>query len=94
MCFKKVQKKTSAGVDLVSAKHFENASDLPVQHLSLLFGRSISSGVVPQQFCIGQITPIPKKGKSDLEDCQTYHPITVSCTLFKIYESIILSEIA
>ena len=54
---------------------------------------SNSSGVVLQQFSIGQITPTPKKGKRDLEDCQIYRPITVSCTSFKIFESIILSEI-
>ena len=88
------KKKTSSGVDLISANHFENATDLLVQHLSLLFRMSLSSGVVPQLFCIGQMTPISNKGKRDLEDCQSYHPITVSYTLFKIFESISLIKIS
>ena len=39
-----------------------------------------------QMWCrnIGQITPIPENGKKDLEDFQSYRPITVSWTLFKI----------
>ena len=89
---RKIKKKTSAGIDLVSAKQFQNDSDLLVQHLSLLFQMSISSGVLPQQFCIIQITPIPKKEKKNLQDSQSYHPITVLCTSFRIFESSILSK--
>ena len=82
--------KTSTGVDLIFAKQFENASDLIVQHLLLLFQMSISSGMVPQQFCISQTTPIPKKGKKNLENYQSYCPITVLCTLLKIFSLLFL----
>jgi len=60
------RKKSSIIVDLISAKHFEHSSDLLLQHLSLLFQMSSSSGIMPQQFCIGQITSIPKKGKKKI----------------------------
>ena len=91
---RKIKKRTSTGVDLVSAKHFENASDLLVEHISLLFQMSIYSSVGPQQFCIGQITLIPKKGKRDIEDCQSHQRITISFTLFKIFECTILSKMS
>ena len=78
------RKKTSTGFDakLVYAKHFEKTSDLLMQHLLLLFQMPNSSCEVAQQsyFMINI-------------DCQSYCPITVLCTLLKISESIILSEI-
>ena len=45
---------------------------------------SIVNGVVPYQFTVGQITPIPKKGKKDFTACNSFRPIKVSCTIFKL----------
>jgi hypothetical protein len=90
---KKIKKKSSAGVDLISDKPLEPCllsvernfeRSLLLQHLLLLFQMSISSGIVPQQ--LGQIKPISKKGKKDLDDCRSYPPIAVSSTSFKIFE--------
>ena len=50
-------------------------------------------GVVPLQFCIGQITPILKKGKKDASLCSSYRPITISCTTFKLFESFLTRDI-
>ena len=33
---------------------------------------SIENEVVPYQFLVGQITPIPKKGKKDLTACNSF----------------------
>jgi len=49
---RKIKKKTSFSVDLVSAKRFEIAIDLRVQQFSLLFQMSIYSDLAPQQFRI------------------------------------------
>ena len=54
---------------------------------------SIENGVVPYQFTVGQITPIPEKGKKDFTACNSFRPITVSYTIFKLFESVILEKI-
>ena len=89
---KKLKKRNSAGVDGITARHFDYASALLFNHLSLLFQMSIENGVVPYQFTIGQMTPIPKKGKKDFTACNSFRPIKVSCTIFKLFESVILDE--
>ena len=47
---------------------------------------SIENGVVPCQFTFGQITSIPKNGKKDITACNSFQPMTVSCTIFKLFE--------
>ena len=86
-------KKRNSAVDGIAARHFDYASALLLNHLSLLFQMSIENRVVPYQFTVGQITPIPKKGKKDFASCDSFRPITVSCTIFKLFESVILDEI-
>ena len=53
---------------------------------------SIENRVVPYQFTVGQITTISKRGKRDFTACNLFQPITVSCTIFKLFELVILDE--
>ena len=43
-------------------------------------------------FCIGDLTPIPKKGKSNIQ-CLTFRPITISTTFCKLFELLFVAEI-
>ena len=73
------------GVDGVTARHFDYASAFLSSHLSLIFQMYIENGVVLYQFIVGQITTIPKKGKKDLSAYNSFQPITVSSTIFKLF---------
>ena len=53
----------------------------------------MSSIFVSYNFTVGQITPIPKKGKKDFTACNLFQPITVSCTICKLFGLIVLDEI-
>ena len=80
------------GLDSVSGNHLRNGSPLLLQHLQLLFQMCIDSATVPNSFCTGVVTNILKKGKN-ANECGGYRPITVSSTLSKVLERLVLSEI-
>ena len=50
------------------------------------------SGLVPDVFCAGIVTPVPKKGK-DKSKCTSYRPITVSPVICKLLELLVIDEI-
>ena len=55
--------------------------------LSILFSASLEFGVVPIDWKDAGITPLFKKGKKS--DSQNYRPISLTCLVCKIMESII-----
>lgn len=89
---RRIKKKKSRGADGISALHLKNPSSMLIQHLALLFQMIFVQGVVPSNFCIGSLTPVPKKGKP-LEECTSFRPITISTTFCKIFELLIIKEI-
>ena len=89
---RKLKKKKSMGCDGICALHFQNASDKLICHLSLLYQMVFCSGVVPDSFCLGLISPILKKGK-DPYVCSSYRPITVSSVFAKIFELLIINSL-
>lgn len=84
--------KGSSGIDEVSAIHLKHGGKLLVAHLSLLMQMIFSQGIVPASFCIGDLTPISKKGKSETQ-CTAFRPITVATSLCKLFELLFIQEL-
>ncbi|KAK2719437.1 hypothetical protein QYM36_005057 [Artemia franciscana] len=80
------------GLDGVSGNHLRNGSPLLIQHMQLLFQMRIDSATVPKSFCTGVVTNILKKGKN-ANEFGGYRPITVSSTLSKVLEKLVLREV-
>ncbi|KAK2716408.1 hypothetical protein QYM36_010833, partial [Artemia franciscana] len=80
------------GLDGVSSNHLRNGSPLLIQHMQLLFQMCIDSATVPKSFCTGVVTNMLKKGKT-ANECGGYRPITVSSTLSKVLEKLVLCEV-
>ena len=72
-----LRKKFSRGYDQLCGFHLLHASDKLLQHLHLFYQIIFNSGIVPDSFCVGTLTPVPKKDK-DSRQCCSYRPITVS----------------
>ena len=68
------------------------ASPLLIQHMQLLFQMCIDSATVPKSFCTGVVTNILKKGKN-ANECGGHRPITVSSSLSKVLEKLVLREV-
>ena len=59
-----LKNKSSCGIDRVSAIHIKHGGSVLPMHLSLLMQMIFTQGVVPSSFYVGDLTPIPKKGKN------------------------------
>lgn len=59
--------------------------------LCAIFQQSLSSGVVPEDWRVGKIVPVPKKGPPSL--CSSYRPISLTSVCCKLMEHVIYSQI-
>ena len=79
------------GVDGISTEHLKYGINTVLPNiLSHLFTICAQFGVIPDSFAKGILIPILKKPNSDPTDPGNYHPITVSVTLSKFFETHIM----
>ena len=88
----RLKRKKSSGIDKISALHILHGSELLVNHIALLMQMIVTQGVVPSSFSIGDLTPIPKKGKLATQ-CSSFRPITVATTFCKLFELLFIDQL-
>lgn len=81
----------SAGPDSVSPVFARNCAKSLTLPLSILFKRSLSTGVVPTIWKSAYITPIHKKGSKTC--VENYRPISKLCVFAKILEKIVYRQV-
>ena len=59
--------------------------------LSLLFTLSYNMGSIPEEWKLGHVVPIFKKG--DKHNVENYRPISLTCLVAKVFERIIKEEL-
>ena len=59
--------------------------------LSILFTKSLESGILPQDWKSAQVTPIFKKGDQHLPN--NYQPISLTSPVVRLFELIVKDEI-
>ena len=62
-CIMKLKKKYSCGIDQLCGMHLVHGNLNLLHHLGILFQIIFHSGLVPDVFCAGIVTPVPKKKK-------------------------------
>ena len=88
--------------NIIYELHNNKASDIPiilikrsshitVPHLTKLYNECINSGTYPDEFKLGKITPIFKKGNVEL--MENYRPVSTLPILGKIFEKIIYTRL-
>ena len=79
------------GPDLIGPRVLKEAADALLFPLSVVFRKSLDEGVVPDDWKRGNITPIFKAGSKMLAG--NYRPVSLTCIICKIMESIIKDDI-
>jgi len=71
--------------------YFKDAADILATKVTKLFVKIYEEKKIPEQWKIGKITPIPKKGHSN--EASNFRPITSLCSLAKTFEKCILHRL-
>lgn len=88
---KKMTTKKSCGYDDIPITVIKDNIDILAKPLSDFFNKCVDDGIFPDQFKIGKIVPIHKKGSR--KDPKMYRPISLLPTKSKIFEKIIKSRL-
>lgn len=82
---------SSAGTDGINSKILKNTKLLTSVILSHIFQQSLSCGVVPEDWKLGKIIPVPKKGPASSPN--NYRPISITSVCSKLMEHVIYSHV-
>jgi len=83
----RLRENKSAGVDDISSRFLKAISSEVVTPVTLLFNRSMSESKVSHDWKMANVTPIFKQGSRNLPE--NYRPISLTCHLSKVMESIV-----
>ena len=83
--------KTASGPDNISSHMLKNTARSISPFLHELFSLSLSTGKLPSEWKISNVTPIPKSG--DASQCCNYRPISLLSIVSKTFERIIHNQL-
>jgi len=86
-----LKKKTSAGPDTLPAAFLKQIASTVSLPLSILFQQSFQSSSLPDIWKVAIVTPAFKKGSPS--DAANYRPISLTCIIGKLMESIVKDSI-
>ena len=84
---KNLKKFSAPGPDNIRSCIYIELADVISIPLSIIFHKSISTGIVPEQWKEANVTPIFKKGSKS--EPGNYRPISLTCIACKVMESLI-----
>ena len=84
---KNLKKFSAPGPDNIRSCIYIELADVISIPLSIIFQKSISTGIVPEQWKEANVTPIFKKGSKS--EPGNYRPISLTCIACKVMESLI-----
>lgn len=82
---------SASGPDSIPSLLLKKCSDCLVLPLSMLWSKSLVSGVVPTKLKCGTIVPIYKGG--DRSQAKNYRPITLTSHLIKVFERVVVRKL-
>jgi len=86
----KLSIKKAAGIDGITFEHILYSHPCLIVHLKLLFHMMLLHGYVPNNFGLGIVVPMLKDKNGDQTSTDNYRPVTLSPTISKIFESVLL----
>ena len=81
----------ATGPDCICARVLKETSSATAPILTIIFQRSLDTGIIPEDWKAANIVPIHKK--NDRSKPANYRPISLTCITSKMFEHIIASHI-
>lgn len=82
----------SAGLDKLSNRILKESAKYIAAPLLHIFNLSLTSGTFPKQWKVAKISPVYKK-KGSQSDPSNYRPISLLCSVSKVFESLIKTHL-
>ena len=90
-CQISVNQDKASGPDEIPGRILKATADRIAFSLTCLFNKSLSIGVVPDEWKLANVVPVFKKGENDR--VENYRPISLLCVVSKLLERCILNHI-
>ena len=90
-CVASLKVKNAEGYDRIPQRVIKDGINHLIAPLSMLFKLIYETKLIPDQWKIAKVTPIPKKGSKN--ELANYRPISNLCSMSKIYEKLILKRV-
>ena len=87
-----LSKSKAAGLDGISSRLLRECPDLVSESLTLIFNRSINTGIFPDEWKYAKVIPIHKHGKRNC--IENYGPISTIPLVAKVFERTINNELS
>ncbi len=81
----------ATGLDKISSRLIRECSALIAESLCLIFNRSITTGIFPNEWKCAKVIPIHKQGKRNYVD--NYRPISIVPVVATVFERIIYDQL-
>jgi len=88
---RKLKKESAAGPDEMGPRLLQELEDAAAKALTIIFRRSLESGVVPEDWRRANVTPIYKKGAKT--DPGNYRPVSLTSVCCKMLETLLKTAI-
>ena len=82
-----VKTNKSAGYDSIQNEMLKSGIDIIVPFLNYVFQYLFNNGIFPSDWSKSIIVPVHKKG--DVDDCNSYRPISLTSLVFKIFTHVL-----
>ena len=73
--------------------HAQSPFLFPIVFSVIIFNESLATGVLPDEFKTGNISPILKPGKTDNSTASSHRGISLTCVLAKVLEKIVHQQL-
>ncbi len=87
----KINTSKATGHDRISPKLLKDSADIIAESLTVIFNKSIETGIFPDDLKVACISPI-YKGENKTE-CSNYRPISVISVVAKVFEKLVSGQL-
>ena len=87
----KLKNGKASGMSMIPNKILKSAKHIISESLTDIFNASLESNIFPDDLKVAGVTPIFKNGERN--DVQNYRPISVLCTVARVFEKLIYQQL-